>query len=290
MTSTTGRTGTGTEEHPEVAEISALAEGILPPQRSTDVRGHLEACVLCADVRASLDEIRDLLGTLPGPPRMPADVAGRIDAALAAEALLDASPTPVSRETGAGDVSRETTTAADRPSGRSPAPSGPGRPRGRRRRWVKGALVTASAAAVLSLGGLLAHSLTAGSGASTSSSDSAVSDSAGASKQQSLEAHVHQLLAAAGASAHVEGGAGTGNGPMVKSSGSLPACVTEGIGRSGTPLAFDRGTYQGADSYLVVFPSAGDAAKVDAYLVDASCVTATPGKPGTVLSKDTYAR
>ncbi|MDX6351229.1 MAG: hypothetical protein QOF84_6019 [Streptomyces sp.] len=289
MTSTTGRTGTGTEEHPEVAEISALAEGILPPDRSTDVRGHLDTCPLCADVRASLDEIRNVLGTLPGPPRMPADIAGRIDAALAAEALLDASPIPVSRETAASDVSRETTTAADRPSGHSPAPSGPGRPRGRRRRWVKGALVTASAAAVLGLGGLLTHSLTAGSGAS-STSDAGVTDSAGASKQQSLQAHVHQLLTAAGASAHVEGGAGTGNGPMVKSSGSLPACVTEGIGRSGTPLAFDRGTYEGTDSYLVVFPSAGNEAKVDAYLVDASCVTATPGKPGTVLSKDTYAR
>ncbi|MEV8020618.1 hypothetical protein AB0O76_30670 [Streptomyces sp. NPDC086554] len=84
MTTTTDSAG-----HPEVAEISDLTEGLLPPARTLDVRRHLDDCELCADVYASLEEIRGMLGTLPGPPRMPADVAGRIDAALAAEALLD---------------------------------------------------------------------------------------------------------------------------------------------------------------------------------------------------------
>ncbi|MGF3196613.1 hypothetical protein ACWGUP_27885 [Streptomyces diastaticus] len=83
MTDATGDAG-----HPDVAEISDLAEGLLAPPRSGEVRSHLDACALCADVRSSLEEIRGLLGTLPGPTRMPADVAGRIDAALAAEALL----------------------------------------------------------------------------------------------------------------------------------------------------------------------------------------------------------
>ncbi|MEV7078609.1 hypothetical protein AB0N88_08705 [Streptomyces sp. NPDC093516] len=85
MTSTTDMAG-----HPDVSEISDLAEGLLPPARSSDLRRHLDSCELCADVYASLEEIRGLLGTLPGPPRMPAEVAGRIDAALAAEALLTA--------------------------------------------------------------------------------------------------------------------------------------------------------------------------------------------------------
>ncbi|MGW6273260.1 anti-sigma factor family protein [Streptomyces sp. NPDC055060] len=84
MTTTTDSAG-----HPEVAEISDLTEGLLTPSRTSDVRRHLDGCELCADVYNSLEEIRGLLGTLPGPPRMPADVAGRIDAALAAEALLD---------------------------------------------------------------------------------------------------------------------------------------------------------------------------------------------------------
>ena len=79
-----------TAQHPDVSEISDLTEGLLSPSRSATVRRHLDGCTLCADVRSSLEEIRGLLGTLPGPPRMPAEIAGRIDAALAAEALLDA--------------------------------------------------------------------------------------------------------------------------------------------------------------------------------------------------------
>ncbi|MGK5549392.1 hypothetical protein ACSNOH_32400 [Streptomyces sp. URMC 127] len=115
---------TGTDGHPEVAEISALTEGVLSPARTADVREHLAVCELCEDVRSSLDEIRGALGTLPGPPRMPADIAGRIDAALAAEALLDSTTpphgvrVPVSRETEASAgsrVSRETEASAGSP-------------------------------------------------------------------------------------------------------------------------------------------------------------------------------
>ncbi|WP_346657887.1 hypothetical protein [Streptomyces sp. 135] len=116
MSATTDSAG-----HPEVAEISDLTEGLLSPSRTSDVRRHLDGCALCADVYASLEEIRGMLGTLPGPPRMPVDVAGRIDAALAAEALLDATApdgpsTPAAPElasaaparTPAPHVSRET--------------------------------------------------------------------------------------------------------------------------------------------------------------------------------------
>ena len=78
MTSTTDMAG-----HPDVAEISDLTEGLLPPSRTADVRRHLDGCELCADVHSSLEEIRGLLGTLPGPPRMPDDVAGRIVATVA---------------------------------------------------------------------------------------------------------------------------------------------------------------------------------------------------------------
>ncbi|OWA11204.1 hypothetical protein B9W68_15405 [Streptomyces sp. CS227] len=140
MTDATGDAG-----HPDVAEISDLAEGLLGPARSGEVRSHLDACALCADVRSSLEEIRGLLGTLPGPSRMPADVAGRIDAALAAEALLgtmepgtgeapQAEPTEipdadVSRET-SRDVSRETVAAETGPPQPSTAPAPPSSPSG----------------------------------------------------------------------------------------------------------------------------------------------------------------
>jgi anti-sigma factor RsiW len=87
--------GTDTTGHPDVSEISELAEGLLPPSRTTDVRRHLAECASCAEVHAALEEIQELLGTLPGAAgtaRMPDDVAARIDAALAAEALQDTLP------------------------------------------------------------------------------------------------------------------------------------------------------------------------------------------------------
>ncbi|MFD3917905.1 hypothetical protein [Streptomyces sp. NPDC058595] len=165
-------TTTGTTEHPDVSEISDLTEDLLSPARSAEVREHLDGCTLCADVHESLEEIRGLLGTLPGPPRMPADVAARVDAALAAEALLNATAATadVSRETSrTADSSAETASPepehetesereaesaattvvpcapvpgptvsdaprADRPAGRPRAATGPGRTRGQRRR------------------------------------------------------------------------------------------------------------------------------------------------------------
>ncbi|MFB6699667.1 anti-sigma factor family protein, partial [Streptomyces rubiginosohelvolus] len=74
-------------QHPEVSEISDLTEGLLTPSRTAEVQQHLAECDLCAEVRDSLEEIRGLLGTMPDPEPMPEDIAARIDAALAAEAL-----------------------------------------------------------------------------------------------------------------------------------------------------------------------------------------------------------
>ncbi|MEK9519433.1 hypothetical protein MIU24_08480 [Streptomyces venezuelae] len=208
MTSTADKANT--TQHPDVSEISELTEGLLSPTRSAAVRRHLDACPLCADVRTSLEEIRGLLGTLPGPPRMPAEIAGRIDAALAAEALLNAT-TPdgdvsVSRETepdaadtpdpadtadtadtapsvthsssGPTDRSsdRSVGRAADRPAGRSGAATGPGRagkPR-RRRIALLATLGAAFGAVVLGTSLYLSQSadVTAGDQAGTTKADS----------------------------------------------------------------------------------------------------------------------
>ncbi|MCZ9340155.1 zf-HC2 domain-containing protein, partial [Streptomyces sp. TRM76130] len=155
--------------HPDVAEISDLAEGLLPPSRSMEVRRHLDACELCADVHASLGGIRGLLGTLPGPLRMPDDVVCRIDAALAAEALLAgiaSGPTGGSQAHGAsaplsgGDgpprVSRETSVAVGRPAGRATtSTTGPGRKNhtwnGRRRIAAFGAVFAVAALGISSV-------------------------------------------------------------------------------------------------------------------------------------------
>ncbi len=166
MTSTTDTAG-----HLDVAEISDLTEGLLPPDRSTDVRLHLDGCEPCADVYASLREIQGLLGSMPGPERMPADVAARIDAALAAEAshwLPPARTPPVMFH-----VKHRLPVISSRAAPRVPSPISlptapravrvrrPGRaartPRGRRRgRFVLGAVLTA---AVLGAGSLVLTSL-----------------------------------------------------------------------------------------------------------------------------------
>ncbi|MFC8143692.1 anti-sigma factor family protein [Streptomyces paradoxus] len=308
MTSTTDMAG-----HPDVAEISDLAEGLLPPDRTTDLRRHLDECELCADVYASLEEIRGLLGTLPGPPRMPADVAGRIDAALAAEALLNAngpdseeSPQPVSA-TGSGaagalsgdgsgaEVSRETSAPADRPAGRPrSSTTGPGRKGrtriGRRRIAVLGTVFTVAA---LGLGSVLLSSLgdnkpphdTAGERQTTADTFS----------EGKLQKQVTDLLSennTKGGGSRTPLGAATAPGtnqPRVFKEPVVPGCVREGIGRDDAALATENGTYQGKKAMLVLLPDATDATRVTAYIVDATCVDqAASAAAGKVLLERTY--
>ena len=311
MTSTTGTAG-----HPDVEEISDLTEGLLPPSRTADVRQHLDDCTLCADVYDSLEEIRGLLGTLPGPPRMPDDVAGRIDAALAAEALLNATvpeddATGVLVSVGAsrpvpneGDddrhVSRETSTAGDRPAGRPRAATGPGRAnrprRARRRTAVLSAMFTAAA---LGLGGLLFQSL--GNNASDNDSPAASpkqSDSANTFAEGKLKGQVADLLSKAdkkrdsGPRTSNPYGTQSTEGPHILNtpSVSVPGCITQGIGRDAEPLAFNEGSYEGKEAYLVVLPDVSDTTRVTAYVVDSACVDKPSISAGKVLLEHTYAR
>ncbi len=307
MTSTTDTAG-----HPEVTEISDLTEGLLPPSRTAAVRRHLDDCTLCADVHASLEDIRGVLGTLPGPPRMPIDVAGRIDAALAAEALLNAtarsadadpdatdlpagisSSRPVSGESRGAHVSRETSTGTDRPAGRARVGTGPGRPnRTRRRRRgtvVLGALFTA---ATLGLGGLLLQSL--GDNTNTPGSTTTApnhTDSVNTFTKGKLKSQVADLLAKSDSSDRW-GSATTPNEPstLKDSTAQVPGCIQNGIGRQEAALAFKQGTYEGTNAYLVVLPDASDATRVTAYVVDSTCVSKSSFTAGKVLLQQSYAR
>lgn len=337
-----------TDDHPEVTEISALTEGLLPPGRAADVEAHLLACALCADVRSSLEEIRGALGTLPGPVRMPEDIAGRIDAALAAEALLGATkadgaddPTrsasppededvAVSRETAPPAPTAEPTphvaasagsslpgnrgsSSARRPPGRPAGSSGPGRTDGRpprRRRRIL--LVAAGACAALALGGVLVPVLM--------TNDSSQTADQGAEAQQpndinaaQLEDRVQSLLAGVPSAEPKEdssdsGQQDPGDQPSTRedqdgnsessptapfgaeSAVSVPTCIIEGIDRTEAPLAVSRQSYEGSDSFLVVLPRSGDANRVDAYVVDASCTSSGSDNPGRVIAQETVPR
>jgi hypothetical protein len=289
MTSTTGN-----DSHPEAMEISDLAEGVLLPDRAAQVRSHIESCELCSDVLASIQEISSLLGELPPPGPMPADVAHRIDAALATEALLDSTLPRVPRETspsqpGAASVPRGTSAPAGHPS----APTGPGRAT---RRWRRALLIgAASAAGVLALGGVIyelaSHTGPSSMGADSAKRNSSAQDGGGVN---AVADQVAQLLHGPTGKAH--GGA---TSPLLSNKGhtavaapngtttSVPKCVLQATHRSQPPLAAQREQFQGTDSYLVVLPDPADSTVVDAFVVTASC-TAT--SPGNVLFQDSYPR
>ncbi|MER6533094.1 zf-HC2 domain-containing protein [Streptomyces sp900105755] len=301
MTSTTDTAG-----HPDVAEISDLTEGLLPPARTEEVRQHLDGCELCTDVHTSLEEIRGLLGALPDPPQMPVDVAGRIDAALAAEALLDvtASVAHVSRETSPPETSpREMSPPGVRPAGRPNASAGPGRKdrgrdRGRRRRTI--ALGTVLTAAVLGAGSFFLHSL--GDNGTTTAQGKPTS-SAGTFSKGTLQSQVQDLL---GTKANTRrgsqkpfgiesqpSGAGSTETPYttrIQPSVPVPTCVRSGISQTGDVIGAKQGTYEGKDAFLVVLPDASDTSRVTAFIVDATCDGKASASPGKVLLTESLAR
>ncbi|MEV6686057.1 hypothetical protein AB0N28_12035 [Streptomyces sp. NPDC051130] len=324
MSPTTGTTGT--IRHPDVAEISDLTEGLLPPARTAAVRSHLGACALCADVLASLEEIRSLLGTLPGPSRMPSDVAGRIDAALAAEALLDSTSQRAQSTPGPAVAPRQTPPSAPaRPAGHPAGPTGPGRRRARRRIAVLAGLAGAAACAlgvVLSgaLGGGATHDTVARTGTSATATPPA---SDGSYTSQGLQGSVQHLLASgakpqsrpeqrnntygmenaspgvpsgtspgvpSGTSPGVPPGTSPGLAPGDRQAPAVPPCVQRATGRSDTPLAAEHGSYQGTDVYLVVLAHPGDPSRVDAYVVPGGCADTPSAAPGKPLLSGTYAR
>ncbi|MGK5630198.1 hypothetical protein ACSNOD_17305, partial [Streptomyces sp. URMC 123] len=71
---------------------------------------------------------------------------------------------------------------------------------------------------------------------------------------------------------------------------AVPPCVAEGIGRTEKPLGTEAGVYEGRDALLVVLPHPADPSRVDAYVMDSSCVSKTPPPAGTVLLNRTYRR
>ncbi|EYT80006.1 membrane protein [Streptomyces sp. Tu 6176] len=315
---------TDTDGHPDVSEISDLTEGLLTPSRAEDLRRHLSTCADCADVRASLDEIRSLLGTLPAPHHMPSDIADRIDAALAAEPhpaapemKITGGARHVSRET-SGDVSRETSAppTADRPVGNvRMSRTGPGRkPRPRRVRRgiaVLGAALTVTALGVATI--VLTsqnddqHASTAASAPSSTSAQTfsegtlarqVTSLLDGAPKTHGTTHAPHSFGTDAGPDTGAGPGATTRTSPATAQphilkddpTVAVPSCVRQGIDSTGAALAAQPGLYAGRDAYLVVLSDpSGASSRVTAYVVDASCVH-DPAITARVLLSHTYTR
>ncbi|MFJ8040135.1 hypothetical protein ACIRBX_06420 [Kitasatospora sp. NPDC096147] len=187
-------------DHPEVDLLADLAEGLTDPATTDTLGAHLDDCPECADTLAALAEVGELLGSMPSP-ELPAGVAERIDAALAAEAIAPtvrpAAPLilPAGRP-GPPNPASTPTPASTRPRD--------GRPR--RRRVPRRALI-GTAVALLGIGlfgGLLralpdpsAHDTTAASGAAGTHAD-AKATAATRFTEQELPAQVRRLVAGRG--------------------------------------------------------------------------------------------
>jgi hypothetical protein len=113
--------------HADAQQLAAFREGLLPARKAAKIATHLSSCPRCAEVDAQLAAVTTILAHTPAPP-MPASLAARLDAALAAEIARPpvAAPPPDAAASPAGAA--PPADAASQPAATSPpgAASPPG--------------------------------------------------------------------------------------------------------------------------------------------------------------------
>ncbi|RBM05567.1 anti-sigma factor [Streptomyces sp. PT12] len=316
------------ENHPKAAEIAALDVDLLPPAEAAALREHLAGCVSCAAIQADLAALSDELARVPDPGPLPDDIAARIDAALAVEAAASTvsreTATGLPEDNSSRATPSSTAASSDEGAVRRPAP-GP-----RWVRSLRLGLAAVGAMVVLGLGAVTLSSLggegdqdlaeSAGSeeardnGSAEAATEEPVAtqvqelldevesvdpliteDSSGSGSGESVESEGTDEDAAAPESTDTPEGAepeagGSDVEPDVEPVDEVPACVEAAIGRGEDPLAAGEEDYEGIDAYLVVFQHEVDPDQVDAYMVAASCATASPSATGEVLLQESYPR
>src|SRR5205085_9575222 len=70
--------------HLDLDTLADLAEGLLDEDQAASAGEHLESCPQCRDLSAELADVSRILAEAPMPP-LPAELAERLDAAIAAE-------------------------------------------------------------------------------------------------------------------------------------------------------------------------------------------------------------
>ena len=283
--------------HLDADTLAGYREGLPGRRRSSRIRAHLAGCSQCSAMDRDLAEVTTLLAAAPAP-RMPDELARRLQGVLAAESAARASQA-------ATPASQAATPALQAPGA---SPDGARHPRTRtpRQRRVL-ALRVASATAVvaaLAAGGfILAHSSgpansgnVAGSPAISSRGSGLTplmqpNESAGAAISGPgatvpvLHSGRNYLPAslAAQASAVLSGYSGrTSPGPLIspgagslnQSSGALQACVRRVTGGA-RPTLVDEARYQGQPAIVIVqAPADGRAGQV--WVTGAACSATHP--------------
>jgi anti-sigma factor RsiW len=250
--------------HLDYDTLAELAEGLLPESQAASADAHLAGCAECRTKSAEIADVTRLLADARVPP-MPAELASRIDEALA-EAAAASGPV----------VSLDSR-------------------RGRRRAWV----LSAAAAVVVVVGGgaLVGHALLTGSVSSENGTaqSQAVQDRTGSAAARPPRASALQAPA---------GAAGSGGAYLTTRSGTdytaaklgtqvgerlsradgrsaeelapepLAGCVRRVTGGR-MPLIVDVARYEGRPATVIVLP--GDASdRLDVWVVGPACSPSNP--------------
>ncbi|WP_406284510.1 anti-sigma factor family protein [Embleya sp. NBC_00896] len=283
-------------EHIDVEVLSDLVEGLLAPEREAELAAHLAECDECRDTRDSLAEIRELLGDLPVEP-MPADVAARIDGALALAALPPPRP-------------------AEAPSPTPARPTDPPRSAehtehtvvsldaARKRRRRGPLLLAAAAVAAVTLGitvivgsdGDSRHSGGSSSDAKANAPAAAPAPSAasrpsgsGEKPNSDTKEQTPKPPSAVDFRVYTDDGLPEQVSRLLSRSTpapkqSLPACVAAAVGPGADkPLATDTGIYRNTRVWVVVLDGKADT-RVRVTIVDASCGAPASTRPSTPRS------
>jgi anti-sigma factor RsiW len=253
-------------EHLDLERLADLDEDLLTPPDTAAAEAHLAGCGECRQRRADIRTTRALLSTL-APEPMPATVAARVDAALAALPSTTIVPLSTKRRgwrahpTMAG-LGAAATVAA-----------------------LVGALVVARTSSHSTSGG--SNGTTAGSAASQAPLPLPPSTVTGTKYTAANLANTVPALLAPAAARTAQTPAGTaplasggtattavpaGLDRLFGSSAALDACVrsVEAGGPLVKPLAIDFATYQGAPSLLIVLPGL-EPGTIGAWFVGPGC-------------------
>jgi hypothetical protein len=267
-------------EHLDADALADLEEGLLDRDHVASARAHVAGCPRCRAELAALTGVRERLAAAAEVEPMPAEVAARLDRALAGVAAEPASTA----------ITRSVIPL------REPQRSSP-----RGLRWLQAAAVVV----LILAGGAVAVSALrgAGNGESNATSGSAADkaaapEAAGGSgypvtasgrhwTKESVTAGVPQLLAGTLSptlppSSFSAEDNGTGAAEAPRALAGVPAarlaggpaladCVTELAGGPATPLAVDLATFDGQPAAVVLLPGIGGPGRVDVWVVPPDC-------------------
>jgi anti-sigma factor ChrR (cupin superfamily) len=190
--------------HPDADTLAACREGLLGRRRSARIRAHLARCSRCASLDHELAAVTSLLASAPAP-RIPDELAARLDTVLAAESAArargespaaDGIPAAADRVPAADGIQAAAGTRARPTDGRAAPADGqaiPGRKAGPRpdrsrsgrppRAWrvtaLRAASVTAALLVIAGGGYGVSRLLQGGGGAASSSTSSGAGGSSG---------------------------------------------------------------------------------------------------------------